>query len=201
MGSLYFFSGMNDDQKQSPKFQGLVSQSIIVPIGAILIKPSLESGCIFYGASHFCARTPIINFRCSWLFALRKRRGLNDFEKEWPAKNHHYEESHDPSKRFPRGFNFEEEISDNFLRLGIARYGGWSSSNSRFDNQFKAPLDSLGWKKTRKLWYLHRIYLDDSVNSRLTQWGKLIDGYQWTKSISSWPFNIQSILEGGPFMK
>jgi hypothetical protein len=41
-------------------------------------------------------------------------RGLNDFEEEWPAKNHHYIDQHDSAKRFPRAFICPEEIADIF---------------------------------------------------------------------------------------
>jgi hypothetical protein len=193
MGSLLLFSGMMMIKTKS-KFKAWFSQSIISSIGAIYQSNLGKWYVLFYGAAIFVLATPIIisDVRDFSLFA--NERGLNDFEKEWPAKNHHYEDQHDPSKRFPRGFISKEEISDNFLRLGIARYGDDHQVIQDLNNQFKGSLDSLGWKKLENSGDLHRIYLDDSL-IQIDAWGKNRMAISGQKVYQA-GFNISHLEEG-----
>lgn len=145
------------------KFKTWYAQSIISSIAAIYQSNLGKWFVLFYGAGIFVLATPIIisDVRDFSLFA--NERGLNDFEKEWPAKNHHYEDQHDPEKRFPRAFISKEEISDNFLRIGIANYEDDRKVVKDLNSLFKVTLDTLGYEKVNNPADLHRIYLDDSL--------------------------------------
>jgi len=170
MGSMMLFAGSMLITAKS-KFKLWYAQSMVSSINAIYQSNLGKWFTIGYSFFISVLATPVIFSDIKDFSFFSNERKLTDFEMEWPAKNHHYEDQHDPSKRFPRGFISTEEISDNFLRLGIARYEDDHKVIQDLNSQFKNSLDSLSWGKIENSGDLHRIYLDNTLIA-VDQWAK-----------------------------
>jgi len=170
MGSMMLFAGSMLITAKS-KFKLWYAQSMVSSINAIYQSNLGKWFTIGYSFFISVLATPVVFSDIKDFSLFINERKLTDFEMEWPAKNHHYEDQHDPSKRFPRGFISTEEISDNFLRLGIARYEDDHKVIQDLNSQFKNSLDSLSWGKIENSGDLHRIYLDNTLIA-VDQWAK-----------------------------
>ncbi len=170
MGSMMLFAGSMLITAKS-KFKLWYAQSMVSSINAIYQSNLGKWFTIGYSFFILVLATPVVFSDIKDFSLFINERKLTDFEMEWPAKNHHYEDQHDPSKRFPRGFISTEEISDNFLRLGIGRYEDDHKVIQDLNSQFKNSLDSLSWGKIENSGDLHRIYLDDTLIA-VDQWAK-----------------------------
>jgi hypothetical protein len=119
MGIIMLFAGsLLITAKSKSKFWYV--QSMVSSINAIYQSNPGKWFTIGYSFFILVLATPVVFSDIKDFSLFINERKLTDFEMEGPAKNHHYEDQHDPSNRFPRGFISTEEISDNFLRLGIA---------------------------------------------------------------------------------
>jgi hypothetical protein len=170
LASILLFAGLMRLKTKS-KFKTWYAESIISSIAAIYQSNLGKWFSIFYGIGIFGFATPIIISDVRDFSLFQSERGLNDFEEEWPAKNHHYLDQHGAEKRIPRAFISSEEIADNYLRVGIARYESDHKVIQDLNKQFKKSLDSLGWKKLENSGDLHRIYLNDSL-IKVNNWSK-----------------------------
>jgi hypothetical protein len=170
MGSLLVFVGLVFAKSKS-KFKTWYVQSMVSSINAIYQSNLGKWFSIGYSILIMALAAPVIISDITDFSLFANERGLNDFEQEWPAKNHHYMDQHDPAKRFPRGFIPKEEISDNFLRVGIARYVDDHQVIEDLNRNFKVTLDSLGWEKIEISADLHRVYINDSL-IQIDKWAK-----------------------------
>jgi hypothetical protein len=168
MGSLLVFAGM---MLAKSKLKTWYGESMISSINAIYQSNLGKWFSLGYGVCIIVLAIPVILSDVKDFSLFANERGLNDFEEEWPAKNHHYMDQHDPAKRFPRGFIPKEEISDNFLRVGIARYVDDHQVIEDLNRDFKVTLDSLGWEKIEISADLYRVYLNDSL-VQVDKWAK-----------------------------
>ncbi len=170
IGSILLFLIMQLSKKRS-KLKTWYSQTIISSIGAIYQSNLGKWFAIFYGLSIFLLALPIIASDVQDFSLFANERDLNNFEQEWPAKNQHFEDQHDPSKRFSRVFLPSEEIVDDYLKIGIARFEGDRKILEDLNSRFSASTDSLNWHELNETADLHRIYIDDSLVT-ITKWEK-----------------------------
>lgn len=170
MGSMMLLAGFML-VKTKTKFKTWYAQSMVSSINAIYQSNLGKWFTIGYGFFISVLAAPVIFTDIEGFSLFINERNLTDYEKEWPAKYHHYQDQHDPEKRFPRAFISNEEISDNFLRIGIANYEADGKVVKDLNSQFKVTLDTLGYEKVKNSADLHRIYLDDSL-IKVDQWAK-----------------------------
>ncbi len=170
MGTMLIFASLMI-VKSKFKIKTWYAESIVSSIAAIYQSNIGKWFTLFYGVFIFILATPIILSDVRDFSLFQSERGLNEFEEEWPAKNHHYLDQHDPEKRLPRAFISSEEISDNYLRVGIARYESDHKVIDDLNSNFQVSLDTLGWKEIKNSGDLHRVYLDDSL-IQVKSWAK-----------------------------
>lgn len=170
MASLLILAGFMLSQSKS-RFKKWYSESLVNSISAIYQSNLGKWFSIGYSFFIILLAFPVIMSDVKDFSLFGNERGLNDFEIEWPAKNHHYENHHDPEKRFPRAFIPTEEIEGDFLRIGIARYVDDHKVILDLNEKFQTSLDSLNWKSLENSADLHRVYIDDSL-VHVDQWAK-----------------------------
>ena len=168
MGSLLVFGGMALVKSKLLTWYG---QSMISSINAIYQSNLGKWFSIGYSICIFALAIPVILSDIQGFSLFLNEVELSKSEQEWPAKNQHYMDQHEPDKRFPRAFINSEEIADNFLRVGIARYEDDQKVIQDLNQEFKMTLDTLGWKKIEIPADLHRVYINDSL-IQIDQWAK-----------------------------
>ena len=170
MTSLLILS-LGQLSKKKSKFKTWYSQTIISSIGAIYQSNLGKWFAVFYSLFIFVLATPIITSDVKDFSLFSNETNLNEFEQEWPAKNQTFQDLHDPNKRFPRVFIPSEEINEDFLKLGIARFEGDRKILEDLNNQFQTTIDTLNWHQLDETADLHRIYIDDSL-VKIDHWEK-----------------------------
>lgn len=170
MASMLILAGFMISKSES-KFKKWYSESLVSSISAIYQSNLGKWFSIGYSIFIIVLAFPVIMSDVKDFSLFANERGLNDFEKEWPAKNHHYENHHDPEKRFPRAFIPKEEIEGDFLRIGIARYVDDHQVILDLEEKFQNTMDSLNWKSLENSADLHRVYIDDSL-VQVNKWAK-----------------------------
>ena len=170
MTSLLILS-LGQLSKKKSKFKTWYSQTIISSIGAIYQSNLGKWFAVFYSLFIFVLATPIITSDVKDFSLFSNETNLNEFEQEWPAKNQTFQDLHDPNKRFPRVFIPSEEINEDFLKLGIARFEGDRKILEDLNNQFQTTIDTLNWHQLDETADLHRIYIDDSL-VKIDRWEK-----------------------------
>lgn len=118
---------------------------------------------IFYALFIVAMALPIIVTDIENFDMFNNGRNIGPLEREWPAKYLHFEEYHDPDKRYPRAFIDEEITNDNIIEFSIARFEGDRKIMNEIKNRYSEKLDSLNWKPLEETADLHRIYIDDSL--------------------------------------
>ena len=170
MTSLLILS-LGQLSKKKSNFKTWYSQTIISSIGAIYQSNLGKWFAVFYSLFIFVLATPIITSDVKDFSLFSNETNLNEFEQEWPAKNQTFQDLHDPNKRFPRVFIPSEEINEDFLKLGIARFEGDRKILEDLNNQFQTTIDTLNWHQLDETADLHRIYIDDSL-VKIDRWEK-----------------------------
>ncbi|MBN3581413.1 hypothetical protein JYB64_03375 [Algoriphagus aestuarii] len=157
--------------KKKTKFKKWYSQSMLSSISAVYQSNLGKWLAVVYAFLIFAFSVPIIISDTQDFSTFSNDRELIEKELEWSAKYLHYEEDHDINARFPRAFIRSEEITDNYLRLGIARYEGDGKIIEELNTDFAKELDSLEWKSLEETADLHRIYIDEQV-VKIDSWSK-----------------------------
>jgi hypothetical protein len=170
MGSIFLFGGFMMINSKS-KFKTWYSQSIVSSIAAIYQSHLGKWFALFYGIFIFILATPIILSDVQNFSLFQNERRLSEAEMEWPLDEQHYMEGHDPAKRYARGFIPSEEINDNYLRIGVARYEKDVQVVEDLHLNFRKTLDSLNWQNIQSPADLHRIYINDSLY-QVDAWSK-----------------------------
>lgn len=170
MTSLLILS-LGQLSKNKSKLKTWYSQTIISSIGAIYQSNLGKWFAVFYSLFIFVLATPIISADVKDFSLFSNETNLNEFEQEWPAKNQTFQDQHDPNKRFPRVFIPSEEINEDFLKLGIARFEGDRKILEDLNNQFQKTIDTLNWHQLDETADLHRIFIDDSL-VKIDHWEK-----------------------------
>ena len=157
--------------KKKTKFKRWYSQSMLSSISAIYQSNIGKWLAIVYALLIFTFSAPIIITDTQDFSTYSNDRGLIEKELEWSANYLHYANEHDENMRYPRSFIPSEQINDNYLQLGVARYEGDGKIINDLNNDFSEVLDSLSWKKLNQTADLHRIYIDE----------QLVKSVGWTK--------------------
>ncbi|SFU08763.1 hypothetical protein SAMN04489724_3840 [Algoriphagus locisalis] len=157
--------------KKRTKFKTWYSESLLSSVSAIYQSNLGKWTAVFYGISIFVLSLPSIFSDIEDFTMFRNDRNLIEKEIEWPAKSLHFENNHEANNRFPRAFIPSEEINDEYLRLGIARYEGDGKIISELNTDFAQHLDSLQWKPLQETADLHRIYIDEKL-VKVDSWSK-----------------------------
>ena len=162
MTSLLIMS-LGQLSKKRSKLKTWYSQTIISSIGAIYQSNLGKWFAVFYSFFIFILAFPIISSDVKDFSLFANERNLNEFELEWPSKNQIFQDQHDPSKRFSRVFIPSEEIEEDFLKIGIARFEGDRKILEDMNNKYQTSIDTLNWHQLKETADLHRIYIDDSL--------------------------------------
>ena len=157
--------------KKKTKLKTWYTQSMLNSISAIYQSNIGKWLAVVYAFLIFAFSTPIIISDTQDFTTFSNDRGLIEKELEWSAKYLHYETEHDFNTRYPRSFIPSEEISDDYLRLGIARYEGDGKIIEQLNTDFAKELDSLGWKTLEETADLHRVYIDEQL-VKIDSWSK-----------------------------
>ncbi|PZX58051.1 hypothetical protein [Algoriphagus chordae] len=147
--------------KKRTKFKAWYSESMLSSVSAIYQSNLGKWTALFYGISIFVLSMPLIYADTVDFSMFRNDRNIKEKEIEWPAKHLHFENEHEPNTRFPRAFISTEEVNDDLLRLGIARYEGDTKIINELKSDFRNDLKSLAWKNLDETADLHRIFIDE----------------------------------------
>ncbi|WP_057937114.1 hypothetical protein [Algoriphagus resistens] len=170
MISLVIFSVLMLSKKKT-RFKVWYVQSMLSSISAIYQSNLGKWTAVVYAVLIFAFAVPLIISDTQDFSMFRNDRAIAEKEIEWPAKYLHFATDHEIGFRYPRAFIPSEEINDDYLRLGIARYEGDGKIIEELNSDFKKVLDSLAWRPLRETADLHRIYIDE-VPIEIASWSK-----------------------------
>lgn len=146
--------------KKKSKFKTWYAENMLSSVSAIYQSNLGKWLAVIYGFLIFGLAYPIIMSDVQDFTMFRNERGIIAKELEWPAKHLHFENEHDIAMRYPRAFIPSEEVADNYLRLGVARYEGDGKIIEELNTDFSGVLESLSWKTLNQTADLHRVYID-----------------------------------------
>lgn len=157
--------------KRKTKFKSWYSQTMVSSINAIYQSNTGKWFSTAYTIFIMALAIPIIASDTQDFFMFRNEYNVLPKELEWPAKHLYFEDNHDPATRFSRAFLPQEEISENYIRIGLARYEGDRKVLEAFQSEFSTTTDTLNWIELNETADLHRIYVNDSL-VQVNDWGK-----------------------------
>jgi len=157
--------------KRKTQFKTWYSRTIVSSINAIYQSNTGKWFSILYMICIVILATPIIYSDTEDFSMYFNESNVLAKEREWPAKHLYFEDHHDPQKRFPRAFLPKEEVGDNRIRIGLARYEGDREIMEVLQSDYSVALDTLQWIDMDETADLHRIYINDSL-VLINDWGK-----------------------------
>lgn len=157
--------------RKRTKFKIWYSESMLSSISAIYQSNLGKWLAVVYAILIFAFSVPIIISDTDDFSMFRNERGLIEKELEWPGKHLHFQTDHEEDTRYPRAFIPAEEIDEDYLRLGVARYEGDGKIIDDLNTEFAKELDSLGWRTLQETAHLHRVYIDGQV-AEIDSWSK-----------------------------
>lgn len=157
--------------KRKTRIKSWYSQTMVNSINAIYQSNTGKWFSTAYTIFIMALALPIIASDTQDFFMFRNEYNVLPKELEWPAKHLYFEDNHDPATRFSRAFLPQEEISENYIRIGLARYEGDRKVLEAFQSEFSTTTDTLNWIQLNETADLHRIYVNDSL-IQVNDWGK-----------------------------
>ncbi|SIO03392.1 hypothetical protein [Algoriphagus halophilus] len=155
------------------RFKKWYASTIISSISSLYQSNLGKWFTVFYAFFIFILAIPIIMTDIEDFGMFDNERNIGGpIEREWPAKYLHFEDYHDPEKRYPRAFIDQEITNDNIIEISIARYEGDRKVMEDIKKNFSGKLDSLQWRELTETAHLHRIYVNDSLIP-VSKWSKV----------------------------
>ncbi|UZD21443.1 hypothetical protein PBT90_18170 [Algoriphagus halophytocola] len=149
--------------RKKTKLKIWYSESMLSSISAIYQSNLGKWLAVVYAILIFAFSVPIIISDTDDFSMFSNDRGLIEKELEWPGKHLHFQSDHVAGSRFPRSFIPREELDDDYMKLGIARYEGDGKIITALNTEFISALDSMKWQPIQETADLHRVYIDEQL--------------------------------------